>query len=603
MKLVILEYLRSLRERRELEVVLPDLLAGMGFTVFSRPSIGPRQFGVDVAAVGPGWNDGVRRVHLFSIKSGNLSRQDWDTVSPQSLRPSLNEILDYYIDARIPSEYSDLPVAVCICVGGDIEENVGPELRGFCRKNSTDRVTFEEWNGDRLADGILRGLLKEELLPSDLRDGLRKAVALIEEPANSFSHFSKLARSLADKSASNAQRITNARILGLCNWILFGWARDSGNLEAPFRCTELSVLLLWDTLNPIVRRGGKPSETAGLLLFELINLHFSVWDEFIGKKVIPRTKARDALATAVSSPASIDVNLKMFDLLGKIALRGVWHVWGAGKPGQLPGVLESPQGENHDNLDQICTALNMLIANNRALLSPATDEQAIDIGIALTVMGSRPAYWSVTQEWVQELTRNSIFAFQTHGRYPTTSKSYWELVEHPAERTDTYRKASTEGSVLYPMLALWLEAFGLSSEELAHCNHQLWLPDDDSEGHLYRNGDAHGAVLCGIPVSQSGNTVTRFVNVELAANQHFDELSAMRLGHWPLIVMACRHYRFPLPPQLWRDLLESILRRGNAIENPTSELPRPLRRRRVSKAQLDIALAASASRITLSAKL
>ena len=33
--------------------VLPDLLSELGHTVVSRPSVGTRQYGVDVAAVGP----------------------------------------------------------------------------------------------------------------------------------------------------------------------------------------------------------------------------------------------------------------------------------------------------------------------------------------------------------------------------------------------------------------------------------------------------------------------------------------------------------------------------------------------------------------------
>ena len=37
MKLVIREYLASLRERDELDAILPDLLSELGFTVFSRP--------------------------------------------------------------------------------------------------------------------------------------------------------------------------------------------------------------------------------------------------------------------------------------------------------------------------------------------------------------------------------------------------------------------------------------------------------------------------------------------------------------------------------------------------------------------------------------
>lgn len=88
MKLVIKEYLASLKEREELDAMLPNLLSEMGFTVYSRPGRGTRQYGVDVAAVGTA-DDGQRKIYLFSVKQGDLNRQDWDGT-PQALRSSLN---------------------------------------------------------------------------------------------------------------------------------------------------------------------------------------------------------------------------------------------------------------------------------------------------------------------------------------------------------------------------------------------------------------------------------------------------------------------------------------------------------------------------------
>ena len=69
MKPVIREYLASLRERGELDAILPDLLSGLGYTVISRPSRGTRQFGV-TWPIGP---PGDERVYLFSIKRGDLT--------------------------------------------------------------------------------------------------------------------------------------------------------------------------------------------------------------------------------------------------------------------------------------------------------------------------------------------------------------------------------------------------------------------------------------------------------------------------------------------------------------------------------------------------
>ncbi len=103
MKLILREYLASLRERSELDAILPDLLSELGFNVYSRPGRGTVQHGVDVAAISPD-ADGGKKVYLFSIKKGDLTRQDWNGTV-QALRPSLDDIIDTYIPTHIPEQH------------------------------------------------------------------------------------------------------------------------------------------------------------------------------------------------------------------------------------------------------------------------------------------------------------------------------------------------------------------------------------------------------------------------------------------------------------------------------------------------------------------
>ena len=107
MKLIIKEYLSSLRERDELDAVLPDLLSQLGLNVYSRPGRGTRQDGVDVGAVGK--LDGEpEKVYLFTIKAGDLTRKSWNDGTPQAVRPSLEEIQDVYIPNKLPNEHCRL---------------------------------------------------------------------------------------------------------------------------------------------------------------------------------------------------------------------------------------------------------------------------------------------------------------------------------------------------------------------------------------------------------------------------------------------------------------------------------------------------------------
>ena len=48
MKLILKQYLASLKERAELDAILPDLLSSMGMNVFISPTRGVKEYGVDI---------------------------------------------------------------------------------------------------------------------------------------------------------------------------------------------------------------------------------------------------------------------------------------------------------------------------------------------------------------------------------------------------------------------------------------------------------------------------------------------------------------------------------------------------------------------------
>jgi hypothetical protein len=243
-KVLIRNYLSSLKEREELDAILPDLLSELGFNVYSRPRRGTLQHGVDIAAIGD--DDGERKIFLFSVKQGDLTRQDWDGT-PQALRSSLNEIRDVYIRNKIPTRYKGLKIVICLSFGGDIHEQVRESLTGYIAENTTDQISFDEWNGDKIAGLILKGILRDEILPKSMRSSFQKAVAMVDEPEIAYEHFAQLTRELqiAGKASVKA-RLRSARQLNICLWILFVWARDANNIEAPYRTSELTLLNVWD---------------------------------------------------------------------------------------------------------------------------------------------------------------------------------------------------------------------------------------------------------------------------------------------------------------------------------------------------------------------
>ena len=189
MKLLLSDYVGSLKERGELDAILPDLLSELGFHVISRPGHRRAQRGVDIAAVGKD-EDGERKLFLFSVKAGDLTRAEWDT-GVQALRPSLNEVLDDYIPNRIPPHYKELKIVICMAVGGIVQQAVQPLVTAFIKRESTkeDLLPGVEWRPHRRA--AIGWPPARKLLPKPLQSSFQKAVAMVDEPDVSYDHFTR----------------------------------------------------------------------------------------------------------------------------------------------------------------------------------------------------------------------------------------------------------------------------------------------------------------------------------------------------------------------------------------------------------------------------
>jgi hypothetical protein len=434
MKLLLSDYVASLKERGELDAILPDLLSELGFHVISRPAIGVAQRGVDIAAIGKD-DDGVRKLFLFSVKAGDLTRSEWDT-GVQALRPSLNEILDEYIPNRIPPHYKQLKVVVCLVIGGIVQQAVQPLVTSFIKKESKKRISFQEWNGDRIAGKLIEGPLREKLLPKPLQSSFQKAVAMVDQPDVSYEHFAKLLSALRAQVVKDKDRIRVARQINICLWVLFVWAREVDNLDAPYRASELALLHAWDLLKPFIGKKGTQAIAMATALDQLIILHTAVAELFLRQKIFPYVDRQHALSFAVASAEPTDVNLKMYDTLGRLAMTGHWWVWLGRRGGR------QLNEEQIARVHKLVTNGFKMIANNPSLLLPLMDEQAIELALFLSLATQIGHVQGDIAGWLSEMVRRLKVSFVSHGRYPAALTDYPDLLAHPKTQTDEYRKES-----------------------------------------------------------------------------------------------------------------------------------------------------------------
>jgi hypothetical protein len=441
MKLLLADYVGSLKERGELDAILPDLLSELGFHVISRPAIGAVQRGVDIAAVGRDQDGGERKLFLFSVKAGDLTRAEWD-AGVQALRPSLNEILDDYIPNRIPPHYKKLKIVICMVVGGIIQQAVHPLVTAFINRETTENVTFQEWNGDRIAELLLAGPLREKLLPKPLQSSFQKAVAMVDEPDVSYDHFARLLFALRVLVSKDRDRVLIARQIYICLWVLFVWAREIDNLDAPYRASELALLHVWELVKPFIGKKGAQAAAVGSVLHHLVFLHVTIGGLFLERKILPFVGRQHALSLAVSSGEPTDVNLKMFETLGRLALTGHWMIWLQQLGGRDLNDEQITGMRNH-----VGSGLQMIV-NNPCLYLPLMDEQAIELALFLGLAARMGHADREIRSWLAEMVSRLSVTVNSHGRYPTTLREYSDLIEHPKAQTDEYRREVTPGSVL-----------------------------------------------------------------------------------------------------------------------------------------------------------
>lgn len=569
MKLILRDYLASLRERDELDVLIPDLLSQMGLNVFSIPGVGVRQYGVDVAAFGS-IDGGDEKVYLFSIKAGDIGRKDWDGGSVQDLVPSLNEIRSVYIPTHLPSEYKGYPIEICICCGGVIKQNVLLNVTSYTKGYTTETRTYPIWNGELLAGYIEKYFLHERLMLDTGSSLLRKSLAMFEEPDISYKYFHQLVKQFSNQELDDPKKafITLTQIY-ICLGILYEWCKEGNNLESAYLCGEISLLHTWNISKAFLEKNSKGAKAIKRTLVATQMLYMKICSCYLDTKIIPNVNKPYALSSAVKSSCSVDVNLKLFDVLGRLAISGIWAYW-------ILSRIDNNE-ENKEKIKQAAEVISLyqvaikgLIKNNPILFTPYKDDQAIDIALAILFLAHNDRNTQDLYNWLFTMVDMIHRLFQSNGKYPSNIQDYHELLEHPSNGggdAKAHLEKVTVGSVLYPMIGAVSALFGfdniysgiqgIKSNFLPHSNFQVWFPCKSSEEFFYSNNSPHGATLSHVGIRNSKSEFIDELLAECSASTYLNDLSAIKFQYWPIILIACRHYRLPIPVHFF-PILSSI---------------------------------------------
>jgi hypothetical protein len=163
--IIIKEYLQSLKEDSELDVIFAILLQAMEYEILSTPKEykGFSQYGKDIVAVKIDPIDGVKKRFYFELKAGDIDSNKWN-MPDNGVRDTLRMTADANFQTTF-KDFEKLPIKVVLVFNGMVSEKIRKILNDFSKKEFVDKgMEFEEWNIYKLSELLSNEIFVKYLL-------------------------------------------------------------------------------------------------------------------------------------------------------------------------------------------------------------------------------------------------------------------------------------------------------------------------------------------------------------------------------------------------------------------------------------------------------
>lgn len=543
MRLVLSHYLESLRERDELDALLPDLLVAMGHSVHSRPQIGVAQGGVDVLSSFPArGND--REAFLFIIKFGNVGREDLYT-GKQAIQPSVREACTDYVRTRLPQSLQHGRKRLILLTNGVVKQEAQSGFSALTEEvAATPNCSLELWGSDQLIPLIEQHLFDESLLLSAGQYHLRSAIATLDDSDASLRRFVQFVDSaLTDESPSSTASTTakKRRFLKRCatavmGWSVFAaWAETEGNLKPSTNGSEYLALRMWAEG---IKQGFVEDKKFGDRFGVLMNLLWGALHDYLDK-VAPQL-LNPRLVLGYRHEWVLYARL-VLEELGRLAIF----------------LLLTPKGDATTELrSNIRRLLVDLLNAHPGCRLPAMDGQSIDLSLVLVALMSEED-WTGTSNLLTDIAGRLRLAVQSKRYLPVDTDLLDDAIAIHAGDGDAGDFFKT--SSLVPMLATVAAmiqdeaALALLRDDLCpmlpNITLERWFPTAaletlaETKESIQRSGISRA--LSELKTS-CADEASASVNLPQGATSAVD-FRCTQLGCDVLIAISARLYRHPLP--------------------------------------------------------
>lgn len=557
--LVIAEYLRTLKERDELDRLMPDLLVEMGYVPIARPQTGNRQFGVDIACRGINPETQQAELLLLVIKQKDIGRTEWNG-SDQAIRPSLDEILDVYLRSHVEAEDVDKPVRIAVVTNGELKQTIQANWSGYVN-DQRDRALIEFWDLNKLATLIENHLLDEHVFHDDDRQDLRRALALAGDVEYDQRDLHRLMlrtlgltpEGVPDESNKSKKELLKAlRVVNFATHAFASWALRDGDGRQAFRAMERALLWSWhrvrawpnwesDNDMPMaLGRIWQGYQGVGSQYFQKLQAHCHAENGLLGY-------ARD----------SAELSVVAFEQIGMLATIGLSYA-------MTVGGSDEQQTAQQASANVVADALVSFIASNGICNSPCFDRHSQDIvlGMLLLVLTGRR---DQAQEWLGTLVRNIDYAFKVKRYVPIDSDSMDDLADMGGWHSGPTADKLMRMSWMLAVLAGWCAVLGMEEsyrvvrqglvKDYPETCAQLWHPDASIHDHLYFQAAHHVSGASEAPIHLPERMADWLAHmrviVESVHGKECHQTMGAKEGLFAIDLMASRHFGTPVAPALW----------------------------------------------------
>lgn len=564
MKLVIAEYLRTLKERDELDRLLPDLLVEMGYVPLARPQTGPREYGVDIAARGKNSKTGNDELLLLVVKQGDIGRSDWDSGN-QSIRQSINEIIDVYLKTHLDPQDQTRDIRIVVATGGELKKTVKLNWSGFVTDNeSKARIDF--WGADDIAALIEKHLLDEHIFLNEDRRDLRRALALSGDSEYDRRDLHRLFMRTLDlnnkgqltdkpktgKALLKALRIVNLSAQAFAHWTL----RDDGDTRQGLFAVERAMLWSWHRIQLADEKTRKDA-IAGP--FNMIWWGYYRFAAQYFARIQPHCFVENSLTRYTSN--GVESSLIAFEQIGILASIALFL-------GFHPVATEDEKNYWSCNANVVADALEAWLQNNGVCSSPCLDRHSQDITLAMfALMGMGRV--KAAKEWLRKLFRNVDYAYKAKKFVPVDTDSLDDLVEEGGWLGGQTTDRMMEMSWMLATIAGWSAILGMdeiyevlaknTKDDYPNVCIQLWHPEKDLYQHLYFQPAHFESGVTEAPIQLPPVTEDYRKQMDMIRKSEFGkvilESPATKARLIALDLIAHRHFSTPVSPVFWYSLM------------------------------------------------